>query len=85
MLGAPMITQSDSGTENHGVANVHTLIRHRLDPSIANCRQHRFAPGCNNILSKWSVFWRDFNPGFGDELQKGVDNGWYDVGEALDK
>ena len=58
MLGVPIITQSDPGTENYGVANAHTLIRHRLDPNLANSMQHRFAPGHNNILSeiRWSVF-----------------------------
>ena len=79
MLGVPIITQSDPGTENYGVANTHTIIRHRLDPSLANSMQHRFAPGHNNILSeiRWSAFRRDFAPGFEDELQKGVDCGWY--------
>ena len=85
--GAPMFTQSDPGTENYGVANVHTLIRHRLDPNLANSLQHHFAARPNNIHSefRWTSFWRDFSPGFGDELQKGVDHGWYNVNETLDK
>ena len=87
ILGVPIISQSDPGTENYGVANTHTLIRHRLDPSLANSMQHCFAPGHNNILSeiRWSVFRRDFAPGFEDELQKGVDRGWYNINETLDK
>jgi hypothetical protein len=34
-----------------------------------------------NILSeiKWSVFRRDWSPGFEDILDAGVNNGWYDV------
>jgi hypothetical protein len=57
-VGVPIIMQSDHGTENYGTANTHTMIHHRLDPSLANVLQHRFMPGHNNILSevKWSVF-----------------------------
>ena len=49
--------------------------------------QYRFAPGHKNVLSeiRWSVFQRDFALGFEDELQKGVDHGWYNINETLDK
>ena len=82
-----MITQSDQGTENNGVANVQTLIRHRLDPSLEGTLQHRFATGHNNILSeiKWSIFRRDFAPGFEDILESGVHNGWYDINDIIEK
>jgi hypothetical protein len=87
VLGVPIITQSDPGTENYGVANAHTLIRHRLDPNLTNTLQHRFAHGHNNILSeiKWSVFRRDFAPGFEDILQDGVNRGWYNINDPLEK
>ena len=87
MVGIPIITQSDPGTENNGVANAHTMIRHRLDPNLTNTLQHRFATGHNNILSeiKWSVFRRDFSPGFEDMLEQGVQNGWYDANNILEK
>ena len=87
MIGIPVITQSDPGTENYGVANAHTVMRHRLDPSLANTLQHCFAKGHNNIISeiKWSVFRRDFSPGFEDMLELGVQNGWYDVNDTLEK
>ncbi len=86
-LGVLIITQSDAGTENYGVANAHTTIRHLLDEDLANTLQHRFMPGHNNILSevKWSIFWWDFVPGFEDILQNGVNNGWYDVNDVLEK
>ena len=72
MVGIPIITQSDPGTENNGVANAHTMIRHRLDPNLANTLQHRFTTGHNNILSeiKWSVFRQDFSPRFEDTSGK---------------
>ena len=87
MTGIPIITQSDPGTENYGVANAHTVMHHCLDPSLAGTLQHRFAPGHNNILSeiKWSVFCCDFSPGFEDILEQGVQSGWYDVNDALEK
>ncbi|KAG6833286.1 hypothetical protein H0H93_013292, partial [Arthromyces matolae] len=34
--GVPVLTQSDPGTENFGVANVHTLIRHSLDQKLTS-------------------------------------------------
>jgi hypothetical protein len=82
-----VITQSDPGTENYGVANVQTILRHRLDPHLAGTLQHRFATGHNNIISeiKWSVFRRDFAPGFEDILEQGVHNGWYNVDDILEK
>lgn len=87
IVGIPIITQSDPGTENNAIANIQTLMRHRLDPTLADTLQHRFAKGHNNILSeiKWSVFRRDFSPGFEDILQEGVHNGWYDVHDVLEK
>ena len=86
-LGVPIITQSDPGMENYGVANAHTTIRQRLDPMLAGTLQHRFAKGHNNILSeiKWSVFRRDFAPGFEDLLENGVINGWYNADDTIEK
>lgn len=83
----PIITQSDPGHENNGIANAQTVIRHTLDPSLTGTMQHRFAKGHNNILSeiKWSVFRRDFSPGFETILEEGVNNGWYDVDDILEK
>ena len=85
--GIPIITQSDFGTENYGVANAQTVMRHRLDQGLTNTLQHRFAWGHNNILSeiKWSVFHCDFSPGFKDILEQGVQSGWYDVNDALER
>jgi len=87
ITAVPVITQSDPGHENYGVANAQTVIRHRLDPTLAGTMQHRFAQGHNNILSeiKWSVFQRDFSPGFEDILEEGVQKGWYRVDDILEK
>ena len=71
MTGIPIITQSDPGTENYGVASAHTVMHHHLDPSLTGTLQHRFALGHNNIFSeiKWSVFCCDFSTGFEDILE----------------
>ena len=87
MAGIPVITQSNPSTENYGVANAQTVMCHRLDPSLASTLQHHFGPRHNNILLeiKWSVFCLVFPPGFEDILEQGVQSGWYDVNDALQK
>jgi hypothetical protein len=87
IIGIHIITQSDPGTENYGVANAHTIIRQCLNPSLMGALQHCFAKGHNNILLeiKWSVFRHDFSPGFKDLLEQGVQCGWYDVDNILEK
>jgi hypothetical protein len=87
VAAVPIITQSDPGVENFGVANTQTVVRQTLDPTLCGTMQHRFAKGHNNILSeiKWSVFRRDFSPGFEDLLEYGVQQGWYDVDDTLEK
>jgi hypothetical protein len=83
----PVITQSDPGPENFGVANAQTYIRHRLDSTLAQTRQHRWMVKHQNILPeiKWSVLRRDFSPGFEDILKQGVFEGWYNVNDTLQK
>jgi len=83
----PLITQSDPGTENYGVANAHMMICHRLDSSLSDTLQHRWMRDKQNIKSEinWSIFRRDFTPGFEDLFDHGVNSGWYDVSNALEK
>jgi hypothetical protein len=85
--GVPLITQSDPGTENYGVANMHTVIRQRLDPSLTGTLQHRWMRKHANIKPEinWRVYRQDFTPGFEDILDSGVNNGWYNVDNPLEK
>ncbi|KAG6907734.1 hypothetical protein DXG01_007592 [Tephrocybe rancida] len=86
-LGAvPVLTQSDPGSENYGVANIHTRIRHEMDPLLQDTLQHVFKRKHNNVKSEanWSVFRHDFAPGYEDLFQHGVDQGWYDVDNLLE-
>ena len=87
LIGVPLTTQSDPGTENNGVANVHTLIRHTLDPSLRDTRQHCFMRKHNNVKpeSTWSLLHRDFTPGFQNIFDDGINQGFYDVNDPLEK
>ncbi|KAK7016029.1 hypothetical protein R3P38DRAFT_3321518 [Favolaschia claudopus] len=76
----PLISQSDPGNENLGVANGHTLLRHLHDLSLIGTLQHRWMNEKKNIPPEisWSQLRRRFTPGFEDILDIGVNNGWYD-------
>jgi hypothetical protein len=80
-----MITQSDPGSENNGIANAHTSIRHHLDPLLVGTLQHRWKRKHGNIKSEagWSVFRSTWAPGFEDLFDHGVNQGWYDVRNTL--
>lgn len=76
-----MLTQSDPGTENYGIANAETAGRQFLDPELCGTLQHIFRHQKNNVKSEanWSVFRRDFAPGYENLFQEGVNRGWYNV------
>ncbi|KAF8125216.1 hypothetical protein K438DRAFT_2002219 [Mycena galopus ATCC 62051] len=73
--GIPLITQSDLGSENYGIANCHTVTRQRLDPSLVGTLQHRWMnKKAMNVKPEvaWSGMRRNFTPGFEDVLDKGT-------------
>lgn len=81
----PLLTQSDPGTENYGVANAQTVARQRLDQSLNGTLQHTFKHRKTNVKSEanWSVFRRDFAPGYERLFQSGVNLGIYDIDDPL--
>ncbi|KAF5377829.1 hypothetical protein D9615_006831 [Tricholomella constricta] len=85
--GIPLITQSDRGRENNGVANMHTSLRHRLDPGLSDTLQHRWCIDKKNIKPEalWSQLRRQFTPGFEKRLDEGLNNGWYDPNDPIEK
>ncbi|KAG6378350.1 hypothetical protein JVT61DRAFT_14075 [Boletus reticuloceps] len=85
LLVIPMITQSDPGTENIGIANAQTLLRQMHDPTLQGFVQHRWMRTKKNIMPEiiWSQFRRRFAPGFEALLEEGVDAGWYDSDNTL--
>ncbi|KAJ7773753.1 hypothetical protein B0H14DRAFT_3095982 [Mycena olivaceomarginata] len=74
---APLVSQSDPGTENYGIANGHTMLRHLHDPSLSGTLQHRWMLKKKNVMPEigWSQLRHRFTPGFEDILDVGVNNG----------
>ncbi|KAH9929040.1 uncharacterized protein BXZ73DRAFT_48276 [Epithele typhae] len=85
LKGVPLVTQSDPGSENYGIAHAHTFIRHRLDPSLEGTLQHRWMRNKMNIKPEiaWSQLRSNWAPGFEALLQSGVDQGLYDPSDSL--
>ncbi|KAG1844880.1 hypothetical protein C8R48DRAFT_617680, partial [Suillus tomentosus] len=87
-LGAmPLVTQSDPGSENNGIANGHTLLRHMQDPALARTLQHKFKGQHRNIKPEifWSQLRRRWTPGFEDILEYGFTAGIYNPDDALER
>jgi len=80
-----MVTQSDPGTENFGIANAQTLLRQMHDPTLEGFVQHRWMRTKKNIMPEiaWSQLRRRFSPGFERLLDSGLDAGWYDPDNTL--
>ncbi|KAJ6495112.1 hypothetical protein C8R45DRAFT_824067, partial [Mycena sanguinolenta] len=70
----PLVSQSDPGTENFGLVNGHTLLRHYHDPSLAGTLQHRWMNRKKNVLPEigWSQLRHRWSPGFENILDYGV-------------
>lgn len=87
MSGIPLVTQSDPGTENNGVANCHTNTRQMLNPTLEGTIQHRWKHNKANVKPEitWSLLRRQFTPGFENILDSGVTQGFYDVDDPLQK
>jgi hypothetical protein len=78
--GIPLITQSDPGSENYGVANCQTVIRQTFDPSLRGTLQHKWVRKLKNVKPEiaWSMMRRQWSPGFETILKNGVNAGIYD-------
>lgn len=85
-LDVPLVTQSDPGSENYGIANAQTVLRHLHDPTLSGTIQHRWMRQKKNVMPEiaWSQLRRRFTPGFENILQKGVNEGWYEMNRPLD-
>lgn len=74
--GLPLLTQSDPGSENFGVANVHTTLRQTLDPfgDLQNSIHHLWKGKHMNIKSEiqWSHIRRNFSPSYNTVFEQGV-------------
>ncbi|KAL1737827.1 hypothetical protein HDZ31DRAFT_70735 [Schizophyllum fasciatum] len=87
MIGVPLTSQSDPGTENNGVANCQTHIRQLLDPTLAGTLQHQWRWNKTNVKPEafWSYLRRHVTPGFEDVLEFGMEQRLYDPSIPLHK
>ncbi|KAH0836824.1 hypothetical protein J3R83DRAFT_8591, partial [Lanmaoa asiatica] len=46
----PLVTQSDPGTENFGIANAQTMLQQMYDPALQGYLRRRFTPGFEAVL-----------------------------------
>ena len=69
------------------VANIHTNIRHTLNPSLSDTLQHQWCFNKSNVKLEiiWMVFHCYFTPGFEDIFDCGVNNEWYDINDPIEK
>ncbi len=87
IVGVCLVTQSDPGTENYGIANCHTTLRHQLDNSLAGTLQHRFMRDKSNIKPEimWSILRRTWSTKFENIIQDGVNRGFYNPINTMEK
>ncbi|KXN80762.1 hypothetical protein AN958_07838 [Leucoagaricus sp. SymC.cos] len=86
-LGAmPLVTQSDPGTENVGIANAHTVLCQLHDPSLEGTLQHRTMRNKMNIPPEiiWAQFRKRLSPALERVISEGFDNGMIDSKNDLD-
>ncbi|KAJ7433919.1 hypothetical protein FB451DRAFT_1195811 [Mycena latifolia] len=59
----PLVSQSDPGGENFGLANGHTLLRHWHDPSLVGTLQHHWMNEKKNVMPEigWSQLRRRYS------------------------
>ncbi|KAI6006422.1 hypothetical protein EDC04DRAFT_2871708 [Pisolithus marmoratus] len=70
----PLITQSDPGTENFGIANAQTMLCQWHDQSLVGMLQHWWMCVKKNVMPEiaWSQLCCHFTPGFESILEHGV-------------
>ncbi|KAJ7699615.1 hypothetical protein B0H17DRAFT_926367, partial [Mycena rosella] len=88
LAGIPLITQSDPGSENYGIANCHTVTRQRLDPTLEGSLQHKWMQGHGSNVKPeiaWSLLRHQWTPGFETVLDFGLNNGLYKSTDPLEK
>ncbi|KAI6037299.1 hypothetical protein BKA83DRAFT_4486298 [Pisolithus microcarpus] len=81
----PLITQSDPGSENFGIANAQTMLCQWHNHTLEGTLQHRWMRSRKNIKPEimWSQLCQRFTPGFETLLEDGVHQGWYDIDNTL--
>ncbi|KAG9022657.1 hypothetical protein FRB95_014461 [Tulasnella sp. JGI-2019a] len=73
--GAPLITQSDAGSENYGIANAQTIICHAFDATLGNTLQHQWMTGHQNV--KLEIFWSQMQHCWTSGYEELLDTGYF--------
>nr|GAT43856.1 predicted protein [Mycena chlorophos] len=81
----PLVTQSDPGVENFGIANGQTMLRQLHDPELSGTLQHCWMKHKKNVYPEiyWSQLRHRWTPGFEKILELNVVNEWYNPGNLL--
>ncbi|KAJ6596587.1 hypothetical protein B0H10DRAFT_2441868 [Mycena sp. CBHHK59/15] len=81
----PLVSQSDPGSENFGLANGHTLLRHWHDQSLFGTLQHRWMNEKKNVVAPDGTFYMGgVNNGLGlDSIQSDQLDGMMNRDEPL--
>ncbi|KAG2029242.1 hypothetical protein BDR03DRAFT_1018676 [Suillus americanus] len=81
----PMVTQSNPGSENYGIANAHTILHQWHNPALQGSLQHCWMRMKKNVMLEvtWSQMQHCFTPGFETLLNHGVTSSWYDTNNTL--
>jgi hypothetical protein len=58
-----------------------------VDDSLEGTRQHRWMRGHRNVKPEiqWSQLRRRFTPGYEDLLDQGMNSGWYEPSDPIDR
>ncbi|KAJ7204964.1 hypothetical protein GGX14DRAFT_569109 [Mycena pura] len=82
--GIPLLSFSDTGKGNNGIANCHSSIRQQLDPTLRGTLQHKWFYEKMNIKSEigWAQVRQGFSPGFEDIILQGQVLGLIDFDQA---
>ncbi|EJT97560.1 hypothetical protein DACRYDRAFT_40353, partial [Dacryopinax primogenitus] len=72
--GIPLLTQSNPGSENNGIANGHTFLWQQLNLTLIGKLQHRWKCGHSNMKPKikWSQLCHEFTQGYENLFDAGV-------------
>ncbi|KAJ7574508.1 hypothetical protein C8J56DRAFT_802832 [Mycena floridula] len=75
-----LVSQSDLGSENYGIANGQTMLRQLHDPSLVGTLQHRWKREKKNVIPEiaWGQLRRRWTPGYETLIDSGIHRGWYD-------
>jgi hypothetical protein len=81
-----MLTYSDPGSENFGVANAQSTLWQIADPSLQGSMQHKWMRKHGNIKPEifWSQLRRRFAPDMEPTLAEGLDNEWYNPHNTIE-